>query len=105
MHACTTSVINSDWHMQRTMDVFSHVFSLPPSSPSPPLLPPPSCRPHTRAPQLTFIRCASGLDADVETERLARETVVIPKFAPSSRWQKETPSLEVPKPETKHLKT
>ena len=77
------AVINNGWHMQRTRDVYSHVFAVPSRDP---------CA--AKAFNLTFVQVASGLDSDVERLRLAKETATIPKFAPGGPWQRETPTLE-----------
>jgi len=79
------AVINNAWHMRRTSDVFSHVFSVPRRSEK---------LESTRRPVLTFVACASGLDAQVERHRLASEEVKIPKFALGSKWQADTRTLE-----------
>ena len=76
------AVINNNWHMQRTRDVFNHVFTVPGSEQ------------HKSNPSISFIECASGLDAAVEALRRARERESIPKFAPGSSWQLATPNLE-----------
>ena len=78
------AVINNNWHMQRTRHVFEHVFSVPGSS----------RRLHMPSTSITFIEVASGLDADVQEQRLEREQQSIPKFAPGSAWQQATPTLE-----------
>jgi hypothetical protein len=77
------AVINNEWHMRRTRDVFTHVFSVPRA-----------VSPAGKLTDLTFVTCASGLDAETERERLAREEKAIPKFARGGAWQDETPTLE-----------
>ena len=80
-------IITNAWHMSRTRDVFSHVFSVPRQAWSEKLE-------SNRRPVLTFVACASGLDAQVERHRLASEQVKIPKFALGSKWQADTRTLE-----------
>lgn len=90
------AVINNGWHMTRTQDIFSHVFSVPSRASL--------CaaeeagagggRSERKRPLLTFITCESGLDPEVERQRLAREAESIPNFAAGSKWQKATGTLE-----------
>ena len=78
------AVINNNWHMQRTRHVFKHVFSIPGSGRGL----------RASSTSITFIEVASGLDPDVQQQRLEREEKSIPKFAPGSAWQHATPTLE-----------
>ena len=76
------AVINNHFHMERTKNVFRHVFELPPRD----------GMPHS-AYELDFIEVEDRLPDDVLQARLAKEAQAAPRFSVGGPWQSATRTL------------